>query len=525
MKKSTLPKPQFELWQTVYIWLKACGNKPSRTFCKEEITTHPDYPSLLSAIDLLDSGGMSFKAVQADASYIAEFNYPLLAHIKQPGEERMHIIENAGEWEKQKPITQHWSGITIFPEQNGTWQNEQNENYLRREVKNKILVVALSLTAIALLVNSMLQLPELFTNLFGLLSILGLATSIVALRTELGFQSELVKQVCGTFSKGGCEKVLKSSYAKGFAGITPADFAVLYFAVQFPYYLLACWHPSWFPALFLFALPGIGISAISIFIQAAKLKEWCILCLGIALTLTLQFAIFIIEYRGRINYKHPILFGGLFLALSIPYFFIKQLVKTNASNKRKSAELKKWKLDAGLFINLLRQEPRADVSIWKNDLLLGDPNAPLQITVACNPYCRPCAKAHVQLDSLMHRFSGKIKVQVRLLFPIEDTNNRLTIATKSILTKSFSIKHNGQLQEMLTDWFASMDFEKWSGKWKLETTDITERMNQHTQWIIENNITFTPTFFVNGRKMPGRYSLNDLEVLIPQLTEMIKASI
>ena len=139
MKKAIATKPQSELWLTAYTWLKACGSKPNSNFCKEEITTHPDYPSLLSLIDFLDSGGMDYKAVQADASYIHEFNYPLLAHIKQSGDERMYIINDAQEWDKQEHITQHWSGITVCPDKNAQWYNEQNIIYQRNENKNKFI--------------------------------------------------------------------------------------------------------------------------------------------------------------------------------------------------------------------------------------------------------------------------------------------------------------------------------------------------------------------------------------------------
>ncbi|MBS1946972.1 MAG: thioredoxin domain-containing protein [Bacteroidetes bacterium] len=62
----------------------------------------------------------------------------------------------------------------------------------------------------------------------------------------------------------------------------------------------------------------------------------------------------------------------------------------------------------------------------------------------------------------------------------------------------------------------------WGEKWLPDNTiDVKERMMQHSQWIKESNIAFTPTVFINGRKLPGRYSLNDLEILMPQLAEIM----
>ena len=39
----------------------------------------------------------------------------------------------------------------------------------------------------------------------------------------------------------------------------------------------------------------------------------------------------------------------------------------------------------------------------------------------------------------------------------------------------------------------------------------------HSTWIEESGITATPTFFVNGRKLPTRYNLQAVEKLIPNM--------
>lgn len=57
-------------------WLQANNIKVNFAYLKDEMSTHPDYPALTSLKDFLESGGMAYDAVQADASYIHEFNYP-----------------------------------------------------------------------------------------------------------------------------------------------------------------------------------------------------------------------------------------------------------------------------------------------------------------------------------------------------------------------------------------------------------------------------------------------------------------
>ncbi len=513
-----------ELWQLTQNWLSILGIKPNSKFCREEISTHPDYPAMTAVTDFLDGGNMQYNAVQADASYIHEFNYPLLAHIQQPGNQYLHIIPNTAEWDRQKEITQHWSGIVLYPEKNAAWQNEQNQAYQKEALKNKMSVTALILLALGILAASSLYQTGISVGIFGLLSLLGLIISLFLLGSELGYQSEIVKQVCGAVSDGGCQKVLKSKYAKGLFGVTPADASVLYFATQFIMYLLSPWLAGFLNCVLLISIAGVPIAAWSIYTQAVKLKQWCALCLGVIGVLLLQATLVLLLPQFLIlNTAIPyIAFIVLFSFLLIVMMPVKALIKANKTNQHKLAELKKWKADAELFVAQWRQEQAVDTTLWQHDLLLGNPHAPVLITVACNPYCGPCAKAHVQLDNLLHRFPNNVKIVVRLLCNADDEIDKRSIAVKAILQHAESCNDNLELQQMLTDWFALMNFENWSKKWGTNIdVDVKDKLLAHGKWVEESNIQFTPTFFINGRKLPGRYGLKDLEILLPQLTEIL----
>ena len=79
-----------ELWQLTQNRLFLFANKPNKKFYKEEITTYPDYPAMTITIDFLEADNLRYKAVQTDASYIHEFNYPLLAHIPSTVQEYIY---------------------------------------------------------------------------------------------------------------------------------------------------------------------------------------------------------------------------------------------------------------------------------------------------------------------------------------------------------------------------------------------------------------------------------------------------
>jgi hypothetical protein len=171
-------------------WLAATGIKTNTAYTKEAITTHPDYPAMTAVTDFLESGGMAYDAVQADASYIHEFNYPLLAHIKQPGNEYLHLVNDASVWNKEKSITENWSGIALYGVKGATWHNEENDAAEKAAQKNKYIAAAFVVAGLALFIGSVFMLFRgdtsqrgvtsgiISTNIFGLLSLAGLAISI-----------------------------------------------------------------------------------------------------------------------------------------------------------------------------------------------------------------------------------------------------------------------------------------------------------------------------------------------------------
>lgn len=519
-----------ELWQTTHKWLILSGNKANAKYCREEISTHPDYPAMTAVTDFLERGGMRYDAVQADVSYIHEFNYPVLAHIRQPGQEYMHIITHPTEWDRQKDITQHWTGITLFSEKGAKWSNEENNICQSDSQQRKIIIKALIIAGLGVFFFSSFYMDSIFTILFGLFSLAGLIISIVLLGTELGFQSQIVKQVCGSVSNGGCEKVLKSKYAKGFLGITPADASVIYFNTQFIIYLFSTYFVFLLPPLLLIALCGFAIVAWSIYTQAVQLKEWCVLCLAIASVLMLQGVVTLLIT----NFQNPLLpsltYFLLFIftsgILALAFFPVKQFIKKNKSNQQKLAELKKWKTDANLFITQWQQEQQVDTTIWNNDIIFGNSNAPIKIIVACNPYCGPCAKMHEKLEKILEMHPQKVCIMVRFLCDPNDEKDRRTIFVNSYLQiLKLSINY-ADPQLALSDWFKEMDYSKWLKMWQPRSNiNVQEELQKHRSWINESGIYATPTFFINSKKLPGRYSLTDFEQLIPQLIGQLRIEI
>ncbi len=520
MKDKNLTK---ELSVVTQDWLKANDVRVNSSYLRNAIKTHPDYPALTSLTDFLESGGMDYDAVRADISFVNEFRYPLLAHMKKPGSEYLHLIKNLGEWKTDKAIAENWSGVALYSSK-PKWQHDDNEAAQKEELKKKYIATIFITACFCLFAASVYFYLDFATNIFGLLSLTGVTLSIAALSTELGYQSTLVKQVCGTIGNGGCEKVLGSKYSKGFAGITPADASLLYFAAQFILYLVGCFINGHFSGILNLAFTGILVAGWSVYTQAYKVKEWCAICLSIVAVLLGQIIIAIIKYQNtKLLILEPYMFLVLTLGmLALIYLPIKHLLMVNLKSKKELITFRKWKTDASLFITQWKTQPTCNNEMWENDLIIGDADSLIRFTVACNPFCLPCAKEHFELDKILERYPNQVCVQLRILCIPENMNDRSTMALQAILKRTNNYSDKNRLKNLMTDWFYFMNLQSFVNKWKLENPNsVQEELQMHSKWFKENNIKQTPTIFLNGKMLPNRYQLKDIHLMLPQLIDLI----
>jgi protein-disulfide isomerase/uncharacterized membrane protein len=526
MKKMADNTEITELWQTSFKWLKACGFTPNKKFIESELTSHPDYPALTSLVDLLDAGGFGYNAVSTDLSYKNEFSFPLLAHIRRGADEQgLLLINSAQEWDTNAALKESWSGVLVMPEKGSQWQHPDNEAAIKKEKQLAITSYA-SIAAISLLVLlTLMRQPGIYYALFTLLSAAGLIISWLTFNTELGVQSKLVKQVCNSVNpEGGCDKVLKSEQAKGFMGVTPADASLAWFVVQFAAVIAALWLPGLSPfavTVAQFALLGIVAAAWSLISQKFVVKQWCALCLSIAAVLVLQFglAFFTPGITAGFVFKEAALYGAAILAsLLLIIQPLKRLIKSSIKQASLLQQLKKWQQDTAVFNSLSQQQDSVDITPWANDLQIGNANAPVQLTIACNPYCGPCARAHATIDALLHKQTKHLGVTVRFTANTKTKEDKRTHAVR-LLLQECNGKKPSEKAAILHNWFVHMNEEKWLQQYNPDRSiDVESILRQHEAWAETAGIQFTPTFFINGKQMPGQYKIEDLAALLPQLS-------
>jgi len=492
----------------------------SRGYLYDRILSHPDYPSIASITDTLDGLGIDNAALVADKEKIIELPVPFLA-LGYAKNESFTIVNDMLTFLRSAGF-KDWNGIVVVGERPALWSRKENSAWLEKEKRKMELfqwvIAACSLFVVAMIVFNFSWL----TCILLLSSGAGLFVSTLLVQQDLGYASPIADQLCAAGKNIDCSAVTNSKGARLPFGFQWSEAGIIYFS-------------SLFLILFIFLLTGniaaLGILSVfsflslfftfySLYYQWRIVRKWCMLCLLTLIVLWIQAAVLFSAgffpafgastASGLMQVTFIILFTGtLWLLLCKP------LLVDNKKLRNKNFELLRFRNNPAIFEALLKQQTVVDTTPFENDLQLGNASAPVQIIIACNPYCGPCAKAHEQLDSLLG--NNDIGLTIRFTIHADNKEDRRTKAVEYILQcipekENYNPEYKRQL---LHDWFHYMDLDKFSKEYTPEReNNVDDMLLQFDEWTKEAKIEATPTVFINGFKLPVQYSINDLVGII-----------
>jgi len=353
-----------------------------------------------------------------------------------------------------------------------------------------------------------------------------------------GKSNKITEQLCRVDGRGnGCDRVLNSGAGKFWEGVGISDIGLIYFATLFLFLLLGSIHNFSSQVILVLSIPASTAFVFTFFLfwyQWRIVKAWCRMCLIVSGLVWLQLGLLTAFIGSIYNIGFPLfretIQGCLTLLLLsvviascwLPVKIV--ILKANDGDKSE-IDLMKWKRNPNIFFSLLRQQRMVDdTRLWKDDIVLGNLSAQLQIIVACNPYCGPCAKAHEQFHELLTVYGSQFGLTIRFTVKALDSDDKKTIAVSNIL-KAWKNYSQGRIKgerEPVADWFSEMDVEKFKRKWiggSEGEENVDELLNRHNQWWKKTTIAFTPTVFMNGFEMPEQYKVNDLMLILPFIAE------
>jgi uncharacterized membrane protein len=512
--------------QIAYNYLLGCNIKVSKDYFEQRIKSHPNYPALLSLIDTLNELDLENKAVQAEEKNILQFSFPFLAQTPK-AVNGFEIVPSIEYYERNKEkFLNRWEGIAVMVKSGQTINNQEHEKFLKKKKENDGKLILASLVGFFFYsVITVLNFYPAFA-VFSFLSICGIAISSLIILHKFGKSNSFVQRFCDSGKSHDCDLVLNSRVSEIIKGVHFGDIGFIYFLGITFYYLFSGIGGFGRHAFALLTLPSclaFVFSFFSVYYQWKIVKAWCKMCVMTIAIIWLQaiLSFFYVAETKQIIFNPQILLQfSLAFLLAFGWLLIKPLIKIKLDDKESAIKLLKWKRNPDIFQALLQQQPYVDTFVSRNPVQFGKVDSPLQLTIVSNPFCRPCAIAHKELEELYKRFSGLVSLNVIFLVKsATDKEDRKTIAVEHILEAILST--NNKLQ-VLHEWFETMNIEKWEEKYPcIQNSNVLIHLQNYEYWLQNNIVPHTPLIYMNGNLFPKQYVLKDIESLAIELSETL----
>jgi len=510
----------------------------SRKYFRKRVASHPDYPSLLSISDTLEHLGIPHGAARMDRAGLEKLECPYVLHLDK-GTGTFILIKEDSDLAGQTDIPEDWNGIVLKAEAPETIEDEENREYLANEKAARFAFGLLILSVMAMIAMSWVPGFNWLAILLPATAIAGVVLGYLLVAKDLGVKYDAVESFCNAGQKTNCDRVLRSDEATLFGRFSLSDAVLSYFAAQLIVIALlipaaGSASPLWLmlAAIGVLSLPVV---AYSFWLQGVKFKTWCRLCLLVAGVLVVQAGLFgAIVAAGEFNLADLSLQAvglivGLFFSTGSLVFIFKTRLKEGTEAEQAEAAANRVKYDPAVFTHLLLQQPQADCTPFEQELLIGKPEASMNITMAASLGCSPCKDGFEKAKQLVSRFPGIVNLSVRLSVS-KNGNDPETDPGRYFLGYWMKQVYNTndqteQTEKLLQDWFELADLNAFREKYPFQTnghdSELETLTDRHTAWFDKAGIKGTPTFFVNGYQLPGQYRMEDLRYLVVGFSEQV----
>ncbi|WP_339905781.1 vitamin K epoxide reductase family protein [uncultured Cyclobacterium sp.] len=406
----------------------------TNNYLKEEILTHPQFPSLLTLSDVLEKYHISTLPLKIGKEKLDQIPMPCIVQVRVQGKEYFQTLSHIagdifsgydemgkGFKVSREDFLNSWTGVVLAVEKSDHAVEPRIEVRLQKVKIQAFLTGGLVLCALIAVGFGWNDLMETRYGLAAagllLLKLSGMGISGLILWQEIDKDNPLVQKFCNGGGKTDCNTVLDTKALKFADGaISPGSLAFAYFfggALMLLTQLSSLRLLPTFAWLSLATLPVVGIS---FYYQAFKIKKWCRICLILLAALLLEMTL---AWAQQL-FQHPIdlpaiaAFAFLFIGILLGWIYLKPMLEAKDLLFTYKRNLKKLKSDPVIFDSLLSRSKKLSHPTWDLGILLKNESARYQVIKVCNPYCGPCSEAHPELEGLVE--DGTIDLQI-IFFP------------------------------------------------------------------------------------------------------------
>ena len=183
----------------------------------------------------------------------------------------------------------------------------------------------------------------------------------------------------------------------------------------------------------------------------------------------------------------------------------------------------KFKRNFNLFSSLLNQAKQITIPNNLDNIVLGNLNSNLEITVITNPFCGHCKSVHFLIEDILRK-TDNIKINI-----IFNVNTNIISSDSAMVSNRLLELYHEESQETLLkamdDIYESPKAKEWLVKWdKCNNEDhYFTMLKQQKDWCQVNDINFTPELLINGKSYPKEYIRKDLTLFLEDLQESTNA--
>lgn len=512
---------------------------------KQRLNENPFFPSLYSLSNTLDRFHILREAFKTDKESFSKSppSAPFLAWMKNQDTGKDFVLVTAINKDQVSYISDSSKIRTISRAQflsdfeeiilvahpdDSSGEKDYSDNLKKEKIgslKKRLLESAgifILLSAIFLFISRVPAGMKAAASFITLILLTGVAVTVLLLWYEIDNTNAFVKSICTAGHKTNCNAVLHSKGAM-FLGMNWSETGFFYFSASFIF--------LFFPGItfstrvFTLALASL-ISLLyipySLYYQWRVVKQWCPLCLSVQAVLAAEFiwaSVYFLSNAyipGTMQFFYVIF--AIVLSLAVPvmgWYVEKPLLFSFKNEPLYRTAYKRLLYNPDTFNQLLLQQATAPEGYNEIGITLGNPDAANTIIKVCNPYCGPCARAHPVLHDIVN---SNPDVKLKLIFTA--TNDEKDISRDPARHMLALFRERPEITgTVLDDWYLAekKDYRTFSKKYELASHALEEQNSEIVkmrEWCDRADISFTPTLYINGYRLPEKYDVGELRYLL-----------
>ncbi|WP_179376769.1 vitamin K epoxide reductase family protein [Winogradskyella wichelsiae] len=502
-----------------------------KTELEFQIQSHPSYPSLHAITGVLDHFEIDNIALDVPQTeeILEQLPTSFLAQLKIDNNEDFSVIKKRGKSldiynpssRKKQTIDSsiflnQFTGIMVAVEKE---VNKKANTYENTRSKDTITIATIILIALTFF----LMQPTFSESAIFVFSILGIIISIAIFKQAQGENSVIGNAFCnGESTTKSCNDVLNSKGATLFKNFKLSDLSIVYFSGLALALFVITASQNTISILYLISFASVPITIFSIYYQIQIVKKWCALCLSIIVVLWLQAGVSSLNTNSILEFSPQsasLILVSFAIAL-VSWNYINPLLKREDEFKKLKIEYYKFKRNFNLFSSLLNQTKQITIPNNLDNIILGDSNSNLEISVITNPFCGHCKSVHFLIEDILRKTDN---IKINIIFNVN--TNAISSDSAMVSNKLLELYHEENLDTLLKamdDIYENPMAEKWLVKWgKCNNEDhYFTMLKQQKDWSQSNDINFTPELLINGKSYPKEYNREDLILFIEDLQEV-----